>query len=458
MKNVSLSVRLTAWFSAIFLAGFAGFGIAMWLDLDYSLSQGRDRTLSRRAARLQDLLNTSGADFREGWRAEYAQFADATPEGKLIYLLDANGHRLFPKHAATPDFPWPPVSDFARRYRDTAYQGRPYRVLVEPARITGQSYFILVAGQLEDNRFLLARFATGLVSSIPVVLGISALAGYFVSRRALRPIDRLTTAVRTISIGNLSGRLPISNSGDELQRLAETCNHMLGRVESSVGRIQRFTADASHELRSPISFMRMVAELALGNPQIDGESREGYEQILAESTAASNLLEDMLMLARADAGRNDLSFEQLDLSELVEDIRTRALALAEAKSHTLAVEHLVNVAISGDRASLRRLVWTLVDNAIKYTPCGGRIELSVHKAGNEALLQVSDTGIGIPEALLPRVFERFFRADPSRTEVDGTGLGLAIAKWIADMHHGSISVESAEGKGTTFRVVLPAAC
>lgn len=234
MKNVSLSVRLTLWFSAIFLAGLVAFGMAMYADLSLSLSHGRDRTLSRRAARLEELLEGAVHDSPERREAKYDDFDDATPEGNLIHLLDAPGRRIYPQHPDPADFPWPVFSDFRRRYRDSIYDGRHFRVFVEPVEVGGVKYFILVAGQLEDNRGLLARFSTGLLASIPGVLTVSALAGYFLSRRALRPIDRLTTAVRSISIGNLSRRLPISNNGDELQRLAETCNDMLWRRELRV--------------------------------------------------------------------------------------------------------------------------------------------------------------------------------------------------------------------------------
>lgn len=184
MKNVSLSVRLTFWFSTIFLVGFIGFGIAMWLDFAVSLSQGRDRTLSRRAARLEDLLKNSVNDPPARVAAKFAEFADATPEGNLIHLLDRDGRRILPKKSDPADFPWPPAADFKRRYRDSVYYGRHFRVFVEPFEVGGQRYFIFVAGQLEDNRGLLARFSTGLITSIPGVLSISALAGYFVSRRA----------------------------------------------------------------------------------------------------------------------------------------------------------------------------------------------------------------------------------------------------------------------------------
>jgi heavy metal sensor kinase len=458
LKSSSISLRLTFWFSAIFLAGFVAFGTVMWLDLAYSFSQGRDRTLLRRAGRLIELLNASVAVSAERRADRFAEFADATPEGNLIHLYDAQGRRLLPETADPADFPWPaPSQNSLPQYHDVLYGGRHFRVFIDPVHIGAQSFCILVGGQLEDNRGLLARFATGLFAAIPALLTISALAGYWLSRHVLRPIDRLTTAVRSISIGNLSGRLPIVNTRDEVQRLAETCNGMLSRLEGSVSRMQRFTADASHELRSPISFMRTVAEVALRNPEIDDESREAFGDILVESGQASTLLDEMLILARADSHQSELKFEPVDLSELLAEVYEKGRPFADAKRQRLTAERNGRAHVQGDRASLRRLLWTLVDNAIKYTPDGGQIELSLETHGSEPRVTVRDNGIGIPEAMLPRIFDRFFRADPSRTQVEGSGLGLAIAKWIADGHHALLSVESGEGRGTTFCIVFPSA-
>jgi heavy metal sensor kinase len=456
LKDISISLRLTLWFSAIFLSGFVAFGIVMRIDMALSLSHGRDRTLAHRALRLVDLVNASADVSDEQTNARFAEFAEATPEGNLIHLLDANGRRLLPKTPKPADFPWPSrTTGIGPHYEEVVYQGRYFRVYAEPVRHGAQAYRILVAGQLEDNRAFLARFSNGLLASIPAMMLVSALGGYWVSRRALRPLDRLTTAVQSISIGNLSGRLPIGNTRDELQRLAVTCNGMLSRLEDSVSRIQRFTADASHELRSPISFMRTVAEVALRNPQTDEESRELFEAILTESAQASSLLEEMLLLARADSRETDLRFEPVDLADVLDDVQERVRTLAEAKNQHFTMRRAGSARVNGDRSSLRRLVWTLMDNAVKYTPPGGRIELSLETRGPEAHVTVRDTGIGIPEEMLSRIFDRFFRADPSRAQMEGSGLGLAIAKWIADMHHAVIAVESAEGCGATFRVVFP---
>jgi signal transduction histidine kinase len=314
----------------------------------------------------------------------------------------------------------------------------------------------VVSGQLEDNRQMLARFTTGLIGTIPLLLAGTALAGYFMSRRALEPVGKLTAAVRSLSIGNLAERLPIGQTGDELQRLAETCNDMLARLETAVTQIKRFTADASHELRSPLSYIFMVSECALRQPDLPEQCREWFQDILAESQDATHLLEDMLLLARADAGHVDIPFERTDLLPLVEDALERARLPAEAKRHRLVLQCAHGpFEVRGDRTSLRRLIWTLVDNAIKYTPEGGRVEILLEGNETQVHLSVRDTGIGIPVHLLPRVFERFFRADPARSQT-GTGLGLAIAKWIADVHQAELTVESEPGAGSVFTVAFPA--
>jgi heavy metal sensor kinase len=450
LRNVSLPIRLTAWYSAILLAGFVLFGVVMWLDLAYSLSQGRDRTLTRRAARIEDLLLATGdgsAAVREG---RFAQLTDVIPEGHLIQVYDTAGVLILPHRTAAPDFPWPagvrPVS--SDKFTNLPYSGRTFRLLEHP--VPQLPFTILVGGQLDDNRHMMARFTLGLAWATPAMLILAALAGYFLNRRALQPVDQITGALHSISIGNLSQRLPVANTRDELQRLAETCNAMLGRLEDAVERINRFTADASHELRSPVALIRTVAEYALRNPELDRDSREAFEEILAESVEAGQLLEDMLTLARADAGYGNVVFEPLELAGLVTDAADRLRPLADAKRQTVIVTTNAPAWINGDRSSLRRLVSILFDNAVKYTPAGGRIVVELSTGGEHAVLTVRDSGIGIPEALLPRIFDRFLRADPSRAEVNGTGLGLAIAKWIAGAHGAALAVQSREREGSVF--------
>jgi heavy metal sensor kinase len=454
LKNASLSLRLTAWFSAIFIAGFALFGVVMWLDLAYSLSQGRDRTLTRRAARIAELLESTRADSETRREIRYEQMTDLIPEGNLIQVFGPDGKRALPRDSRAPDFPWPAVRlPAGDQFSDVDYGGRIFRLLQRPF----PPYVILVGGQLEDNRNMMARFTAGLAWATPAMLVLCAFAGYFLNRRALQPVDEITAALRSISIGNLSQRLPVANTHDELQRLAQTCNEMLARLEDAVERINRFTADASHELRSPVALIRTVTEYALRNPRIDSDSKEAFQEILAEAVETSQLLEDMLTLARADAGYESTVFEQVELSHLVEEATARHRPLAEAKEQTITVVAGDHAWITGDRSSLRRLVWILLDNAVKYTPARGRIAVGLTTTPSEAVLTVRDTGIGIPEDLLPRIFDRFVRADPSRGEVNGTGLGLAIAKWIAGAHRARLTVQSRENEGSVFRLEFPLA-
>jgi heavy metal sensor kinase len=454
-RHFSISLRLTLWFSAVFLTGFALFGLIMWADLANSLSNGRDKTLSGRAGRLKELLRNVQGDSQGRRNTKFADFAAATPEGNLIQVFDTRGGRVYPQPSVSAtEFPWPRPTSDSRQYSEVWHRGKLYRVFSESIEESTQPLRILVAGQLEDNRQLLNKFAVGLFSATPLLIIGSALCGYFLGRRALDPVDHLTASVRSISIGQLSRRLPITPTGDELQRLAETCNDMLARLEVSVAKITRFTADASHELRSPVTYIRTLAEVALRNPDIDPESAESFRDIVRESEEASRLLEDMLTLARSDAGHTESVFEVLDLTEIVTDSCARIRPAMEAKQHNLSLhmDHSGPVRVTGDGASLRRLFWILLDNAVKYTPFGGEIDVSVVTAGNEASVSVKDNGIGIPPTDLPRIFERFYRVDSSRAQEEGTGLGLAIAKWISDVHHAVLTVESAENAGAIFRI------
>jgi signal transduction histidine kinase len=289
------------------------------------------------------------------------------------------------------------------------------------------------------------------------MLLLSALAGYFISRRALKPVISLTESARSISIGNLAARLPVSPNRDELAKLAETCNDMLTRLEDAMKAITRFTADASHELRSPIAIIRTTCEYTMRTPGLLSEAARGFESIVTETEHCSLLLDDMLMLARSDAGRAQLEFEPVYLTELVHQAITRMRLLADKRKQQLAERATdEDLQVIGDAVMLERLICILLDNAINYTPVGGLIEVTLTREKQAVLLCVADNGIGIPAIALPKIFERFYRVDPSRGVHSGTGLGLAIAKWIVDVHKAKITVESTEQAGTKFSVAFAA--
>lgn len=242
-----------------------------------------------------------------------------------------------------------------------------------------------------------------MLASAPILLLISSAGGYWLSRTALKPVDKITAAVRSISIRNLSERLPVAETGDELQRLAETCNAMMGRLESSVKRIEQFTEDASHELRGPLSFTRTVAEVALRNPHADAESRQAFADIVEETGKASVLLEDMLTLARADAGSCHTALEPVNLASVVEEACEMARPLADKRRLVLSVSLGAArwIKVLGDFQSLRRLLWILLDNALKYTDPPGRIDVTLNAASGKPRYWSATAAWGLPQPIFP---------------------------------------------------------
>jgi heavy metal sensor kinase len=291
------------------------------------------------------------------------------------------------------------------------------------------------------------------------VLLLAASGGYWLSRKALSPMDALVRTARAISGANLSSRLEKLNTGDELQRLADTLNEMLDRIETAFLRITQFTADASHELRTPISLVRTEAELALRRSRGEPEYREALRHILLEAERTTSLIEQLLSLARADSGRETLNLQPVDLPETLRGVVEgwRQVATVRNLQFTASIEE-GELSLRGDQAALRRVVDILLDNAFKYTPSPGTVDLSLEQKGENAVITVHDTGVGIAEEEQNKIFERFYRVDKARSRaLGGAGLGLAIATWIVAQHRGSITVESSMGKGSTFRIELPLA-
>jgi len=458
VRRISISLRMTMWFGCIFFAGWLAFGSAMWFSLKHTLTNERYQTLSRRINRLEDLLNRNSKESHADKAQDFSDFANATGNG-LSEVFYANGTRAFPSPSLSArSFPWPSISSStSEQFLHLRSSGQGYWVLVRPFTAQGQSLFVLAAAPSAGSELLLQRFLSGLLASVPIVLLIASCGGYFISRKALQPVGQIITAAHSISIRNLSERLPISNTGDELQRLAETCNEMFGRLEGSVNQIKQFTADASHELRGPLSFTRTVAEVALRNPGVDRDSQQAFSDIVEEVAKASVVLNDLLTLARADAERFDMVVAPVNLSELVQESYERALPIARERQHILSisVRSEAQHQILGDFDSLRRLIWIFLDNAMKYTLAGGTIKIGLEDVNGCSAITIADNGLGIPEEDIPYIFDRFFRADPSRSLVDGSGLGLAIAKWIADMHRATLNISSTINVGTTVRVAFP---
>ena len=306
----------------------------------------------------------------------------------------------------------------------------------------------------------LSRFGRMLMLVIPLALVLASLGGYWLSGRALAPVAQITNDARRINATNLADRLAVPPAHDELRELSETLNAMLGRIDRSVSQLRQFTADASHELRAPLALIHTAAEFSLRRERSREDLVDALEKILRESRHTTSLVDSLLLLARADSGEDALQAPvSINVSLLCQDAADRAAELASAKGISVSTDlGSTSIVVDGDETALRRLLLILVDNAVKYTPAGGHVDIRLALDGDAARLRVSDTGIGIAAADVPHVFDRFWRADKVRSRATGgTGLGLAIARWIVDRHGGTIVVSSEVGQGSTFTVTLPLA-
>src|ERR1700761_8291535 len=327
-RPVSISLKLTLLFGGIFLFGWLLFGGAMWLVLKSTLKGERYQTLDRRLDRLQQLLDDRQEENTSDQQQDFRDFAQATGNG-LSEIFRPDGTRAYPSpSAAAMAFPWPKTQASSQQFLHVEYDGHSYWILSRPVALSGQPLLLLAAAPETSNLLVLHNFLRGLLASAPILLLISCAGGYWISRRALQPVDRITAKARSISISTLSERLPVTQTADELQRLTVTCNAMLDRLESSVTRIKQFNADASHELRGPLSFTRTVAEIALRTPVIDANSRRAFSDIVDETAKASVLLDEMLMLARADSDSYDMAQDTVVLAGVILEVYAKAAPIA----------------------------------------------------------------------------------------------------------------------------------
>jgi heavy metal sensor kinase len=389
------------------------------------------------------------SELSELW-ANLAIFEVAGPDGEWLFRSARFGAVQTPLGV--------PVGQEVR-FVTTNLDSQQYRIAQQTILIDGESFRIDVAVPTEPFDQALDNFRLAEKRFLPLLVIIASLLGYWLSGRALAPVNRIIESAEKIGVEDLAGRLPVPKADDELRRLTETVNAMLGRIETSVQRIQQFTADASHDLRTPLALIRTNAELALRRPRTESEYRETLQRILGASDETTRLIEALLTLARADVGAAQLQFSVVELTPLLRKASQQATMLALEKglafSESLSEETQF---IRADRAALERLILSLLDNAVKYTPAGGRVQLRSEAEESFAVIEVADTGVGISEEDLPRIFDRFFRADQARCrEVPGSGLGLSIARWIVDTHQGIIEVNSRLGEGSVFRVRIPLA-
>jgi heavy metal sensor kinase len=461
LKLRSFRTRLAAWYFTVIAAGLSVFAIGSWFAMKASLYHSIDDSLADRIQGIKRFMavQISALSVNE-IRDEFREHSILGPGGDLFQVCDERGAWLYRSQPLENNqVPIRPPSQLGNGTvrEDIRVAETPLRMASQRIVVNKRPYVVQVAAPIGEILESLERFRWTLVVFIPIVLLASSAGGYVVSRRALKPVDEISATARSISIHNLSERLTVPETGDELQRLSETLNEMLARINDSVRRMTQFTADASHELRAPVTLIRTTAELTLGRRRDPDEYEGAMRDVLVEAERTTHLLDSLLTLARGDSGMDTLELVPTDLGEAVHEAVEESRTFASAKDIGIDSSiHQGDVEIDGDPDAIRRLFVILIDNAVKYTNPGGDIRITVRPKGGSVETAVADTGIGIAKQDQAYIFDRFWRVDKVRSRaVGGAGLGLSIARWIVDQHHGTIEVESEPGRGSTFRITIP---
>jgi heavy metal sensor kinase len=458
MRSLPIRLRLTLWYFAMLAVGLLAFAFFTLAMLEHAMHRTVDERLRAHMAAVQQIIEENGNRNPAALQHDLDEDVELAPDLTLLAIWSPNGNLVYRSAAMNrmqvPDRR-PQIFD---RPKTRAYSHHRLRTLVRNIATPHAGYIVMVAIPVRDFIEASHQLENTLWIAIPLLLLLAGAGGYWIASRALSPIFSMIAAAEAIHPSDLSTRLREPAAKDELRRLALTLNGMLDRLQAGFERITRFTADASHELRTPIALLRTRTEILLRRPRSAEEYRAALEANLDELERTSTLLEELMLLARADAGAETLSFSDVDLTELVRSTTSVTQPLAEAKELTWCVAlPPVSIHTHGDEAALRRLLVVLIDNAVKYTPRHGSVRIALEASGDAATLAVSDTGIGIAEDALPNIFDRFYRADQSRERAaGGAGLGLSIGQWIAERHGVAISAKSVLAEGSTFTLKLPA--
>jgi heavy metal sensor kinase len=465
MNTRSIRFRLTVWYAGLLAGLLALFGVSIYIGLRHYLRSHLTDSLTKEAQQIGETLLVNVRLSGEEYVADEIK-EHLAPEinGIFVRVTRPNGSTLYesgqPRDGSfDPGKISPARSDLLEASIRVEHLSGEADLMVcaVPFRTREGSSFVIEAGApLEQSESVLHGLLLTFSVGLPLVVTVAIAGGYFLMRRALAPVGEITRTAEQITSRNLGERLPEATTGDELQALSVALNRMISRIEHSFRHMNRFTADASHELRTPLTVLRGELEAVAQRQDIPTDARETIESALEESERLSKIVESLLAISRLDAGEALMTRERFDLAELVADTVEQMRLLAEDKRITLSCFAKDAVQVEGDPGRLKQVVVNLADNAIKYTNEGGSVDIRVAAVDGKALLEVSDSGLGIPSEALPHVFERFYRVDKARSrQMGGAGLGLSIVKSICEAHGGRISVESTEGTGSRFTVELP---
>ncbi len=436
MHSHSIRFRLTVWYAVVLTAGLALFGVLLWVSLRHQLLADIDEELAGRASRFESYFRNESDQRVPHLRAELEEFCQALPPTSYVMLRGSDGFTFaYPENAQTA--------------------AASARMLQRRFTVNGDTFDLDVGSPTSNVVYVLNELRFLLLILIPVMIAIACLGGVWLSRRALRPVQDVTAAALMISIENLSERVPVPATGDEIARLAEVLNSMLGRLESAVKTLSQFVADASHELRTPLAVIRTTAELALRRGRSPESYRESLDDVVSEAQRMTQLVEDLLILARTDAQIVEMPRAPVDLRDILQAVVAEMNSLAQTRQiHIQTALGDAPAIIAGNRPALHRLFVGLLDNALKYSHPSGEVIATIERHDTRLSVTIQDFGAGIGEADLPHIFERFYRADRSRTG-SGHGLGLPLAESIAVAHRAKIDVRSVAGAGSSFTVIFP---
>jgi heavy metal sensor kinase len=465
MNTRSLKFQLIAWYAALLTGGLALLGVATYLALENSLVGSLKENQLRRARQVGQLVREEiqtlarvGQEVETRYAPEINDrfFRISQKDGVLLYVSRAPKDQSFDP-ASLPPPTWPQDTENARQV--PLLGGRKMLITGHALHMSGGANYLVETGApMDEVQSDLRKWLAFLAFMLPVAALLALGGGYILVKRALLPVDQIAASAERITSLNLSDRLPVPQTGDELERLSLALNHMIERIEGSFQQTQRFAADASHELRTPLTILRGELESLAQDPQLAPDLREQVGSAHEEVLRLANIVEGLFAISRLDAGEAANEWLPFDLSQLVCSTVDQMGLLAEDKNITVTCDVSSGVWVEGDRSRMKQVVVNLLDNAIKYTPTGGAVALTVKSQDGKAVFEVADNGIGILPAALPKVFDRFYRVDPARSRAQGgAGLGLSIVKSICTAHHGRVDASSNPGQGSRFHVELPLA-
>jgi heavy metal sensor kinase len=455
----SIKFRFTIWYLLVLAVLLIALSAGVYFYLSRSLYQSLDDSLELRSTQLQSIPAILES-IRQG------EFQEEL--GEIVMLYFYSGDQLTEVSPRGISIPTPhelisqAIAGTSMFTTIQTTEGERLRLLAVPINVSIlgpppgiQPAALVIARSTKQIDQALAGLLRTLLIAVPLALALAAGGGIFLARRALKPVDKIAQTAQEIGESDLSRRINV-NTKDELGRLAATLNEMIGRLEKAFQRQKQFTSDASHELRTPLSVIEAESTLALQKERPSTDYRQSLEIISQESRQMSSLIAQLLTLARADAGKEQWNFAEVNLGKLVTNLSTDVEVLCQEKGLSFQLGQTQNLVVKGDEARLRELFMNLLDNAIRYTPTPGTVSVSLRREGQMAVVAITDTGVGIPAEDIPLIFERFYRVDKSRSRAEGgSGLGLAICRHIAEAHGGKIEVESQVGAGSTFSVWLP---